>query len=61
MSLEISKNTKLKILNKKKINISKEKLLDYVNFIYNKFLDFSENIKIKVNKKDLIDYSKKII
>ena len=38
MSLEISKNTKLKILNKK-INISKEKLLDYVNFIYNKFLD----------------------
>ena len=58
MSLNISKNNKLKLLQKKNINISKDKLLEYINFIHNKFLDFSKNVEIKVSKEKILDYSK---
>ena len=57
MSLEISKNEKLKLLQKKKLYIPKEKLLNYINFIYNKFLDFSQNIEININKIVIKKYS----
>lgn len=55
MSLEISKNEKLKLLQKKILYIPREKLLYYINFIYNKFILFSQNIEI--NKNTTIKYS----
>ena len=62
MSLEISKNNKLEILKKKKkINISKDKLLNYISFIYNKFLDFSKNVEVKINNQEIIEYSENYI
>ena len=57
MSLEISKNDKLKLLQKKKLYIPRDKLLHYINFIYNKFLDFSQNIEINLNKNTITQYS----
>ena len=57
MSLEISKNDKLKLLQKKKLYIPRDKLLHYINFIYNKFLDFSQNIEFNLNKNTITQYS----
>ena len=57
MSLEISKNDKLKLLQKKKLYIPRDKLLHYINFIYNKFILFSQNIEININKNTIIKYA----